>query len=192
MLLGEISPGGVGSGLYGMLVIAVLAVFLSGLMVGRTPEFLGKKIGAREIKLAALYVLVMPALVLVGVGLSLATQAGQSAIQDPGAHGLSEVLYAWASASNNNGSAFAGLGVNTPFYNVGLGIAMLLGRLLPIVLVLALAGSFARQGRAPATSGTLPTAGPLFVGLLVGTAVVLSGLTFLPALALGPIAEALS
>jgi K+-transporting ATPase ATPase A chain len=191
MMLGEVSPGGVGSGLYGMLVVAVVAVFLAGLMVGRTPEYLGKKIGRREMTCAALYVLAMPTVLLVGAAIAAVTPAGLAGLQDSGSHGLSEILYAFASASNNNGSAFAGLTVSTPFYNTALGLAMLVGRFVPIVLVLALAGSLASQRHVPAGPGTLPTTGPLFVTLLAGVVVVVAGLTFLPALMLGPIAEAL-
>ncbi|PZG18452.1 potassium-transporting ATPase subunit KdpA [Nonomuraea aridisoli] len=191
MLLGEVAPGGVGSGLYGMLVLAVITVFVAGLMVGRTPEYLGKKIGAREIKLASAYFLVMPVLVLVGTGLAMATSNGRTAMLNSGPHGLSEVLYAYTSASNNNGSAFAGLSVNTPFFNTTLGLCMLFGRFVPIVLVLALAGSLAGQGPVPASAGTLPTYRPQFVGMLVGVTVILVALTFLPALALGPLAEGL-
>ncbi|UGQ11655.1 potassium-transporting ATPase subunit KdpA [Yinghuangia sp. ASG 101] len=191
MVLGEISPGGVGSGLYGMLVIAVLAVFLAGLMVGRTPEYLGKKIRQREITCVALYVLAMPLAVLVGTALALGFPGPREAILNPGPHGLSEVLYAFASTGNNNGSAFAGLGTNTAFYNTALGLAMLIGRFLPMVFVLALAGSLARQRPVPPGPGTLPTHKPLFVGLLIGVAVLVAGLAFFPALALGPIAEGL-
>ncbi|CAG7844334.1 Potassium-transporting ATPase potassium-binding subunit [Pseudoclavibacter triregionum] len=192
MLLGEISPGGVGTGLYGMLIVAILAVFIAGLMVGRTPEYLGKKIGPRQIKLAAIYLLTMPALVLLGTGIALAIPEARESILNPGPHGLTEVLYAFTSGSNNNGSAFAGLNANTMFYNVGIALAMLFGRFVPIAAALALAGSFAEQGRMPATAGTLPTHTPLFSGLMVGVALLVSALTFLPALALGPIAEALS
>ncbi|MGW8377239.1 potassium-transporting ATPase subunit KdpA [Streptomyces sp. ODS28] len=192
MMLGEIAPGGVGSGLYGMLVMAVIAVFLAGLMVGRTPEFLGKKIGTREIKLAACYILVTPALVLGGTALAMALPYGKEAMTNTGAHGFSEVLYAYASAANNNGSAFAGLSADTSFFNTTLGIAMLLGRFLPMVFVLALAGSLARQAPVPATAGTLRTEKPLFAGLLVGAILIITGLTFFPALALGPLAEGLS
>ena len=169
MMLGEVTPGGVGAGLYGMLVLAVLAVFLAGLMVGRTPEYLRKKIRAREIKLVALYVLVTPTLLLTGAAIAMATETGRSSIFNPGAHGLSEVLYAFASASNNNGSAFAGLAANTDFYNIGLAVCMFLGRFLPIALALALAGSLARQPHTPVTEGTLPTHRALFVTLLGGT-----------------------
>ncbi|MBB2910682.1 K+-transporting ATPase ATPase A chain [Streptosporangium becharense] len=189
MLLGEVAPGGVGAGLYGMLILAVITVFVAGLMVGRTPEYLGKKIGAREIKLASLYLLVTPALVLVGTAVAMATETGRAAMLNTGPHGLSEILYAYASASNNNGSAFAGVSVNTPFHNTTLGLCMVFGRFLPIVLVLALAGSLARQTPVPASAGTLPTHRPQFVGLVVGVTVILVALTFLPALALGPLAE---
>ncbi|MEP7764367.1 potassium-transporting ATPase subunit KdpA [Sanguibacter sp. 25GB23B1] len=192
MLLGEIAPGGVGSGLYGMLMVAILAVFVAGLMVGRTPEYLGKKIGQHEITLVAVYILTMPLLVLVGTAVAVSVPAGQAGIQELGPHGLSEVLYAVTSASNNNGSAFAGLTVSTPFYNTLLGIAMLVGRFVPIVLVLALAGRLASQTSSPTSAGTLPTHRPLFVGLLASVAVVVVGLTFVPVLSLGPIVESLS
>jgi K+-transporting ATPase ATPase A chain len=192
MLLGEISPGGTGSGLYGMLVLAIVAVFIAGLMVGRTPEYLGKKIGRREITLVALYVLATPAIVLLGTAVAIATPAGRAGILNSGAHGLSEVLYAVTSAANNNGSAFAGLSVATPFYNTLLGLAMLLGRFVPMALVLALAGRFATQTTVPPSAGTLPTHRPLFVGLLLAVVLVVVGLTYIPVLALGPIAEALS
>ena len=197
MMLGEVAPGGVGAGLYGLLVIAVLAVFLAGLMVGRTPEYLGKKIGAREIKLAGLYILVTPALVLIGTALSFAIPAVRNdvtstSIWNPGLHGFSEVLYAFTSAANNNGSAFAGLTANTPWLNTALGVAMFLGRFLPIVFVLALAGSLAARDRVPATAGTLPTHRPLFVGLTIGTVLLVSALTYFPVLALGPLAEGLN
>jgi len=191
MMLGEVAPGGVGSGLYGMLVLAILTVFVAGLMVGRTPEYLGKKISAREIKLASLYFLITPFLVLVGTALAMASPERRDAMLNTGTHGFSEVLYAFTSASNNNGSAFAGLTVNTGWYDVVLGLCMLLGRFLPVVLVLALAGSLARQTPAPASAGTMPTHTPLFVSMLIGVTVVLVALTFLPALALGPLAEGL-
>ena len=190
MMLGEVAPGGVGSGLYGLLVIAVLTVFVAGLMVGRTPEYLGKKIGAREIKFASLYFLATPVLVLIGTAAALATGNSSTAL-NVGPHGFSEVLYAFTSASNNNGSAFAGITVNTPWWNTALGLAMLLGRFVPIILVLGLAGSLARQQPVPAGAGTLPTHRPLFVGMVVGVLVILVALTFLPALALGPLAEGL-
>ncbi|RBM20861.1 potassium-transporting ATPase subunit KdpA [Streptomyces sp. PT12] len=192
MVLGEVAPGGVGSGLYGMLVLAVIAVFISGLMVGRTPEYLGKKLGAREIKLAALTILVTPALVLGGTAYAMANGDGEEAMTNVGAHGFSEVLYAYASASNNNGSAFAGFGADTEFFNTTLGLCMLLGRFLPMVFVLALAGSLAEQRRVPVTAGTLRTHQPLFAGMLVASTVVVAGLTFFPALSLGPLAEGLA
>lgn len=192
MGLGEVAPGGVGSGLYGMLVLAILTVFVAGLMVGRTPEYLRKKIQAREMKLASLYILAMPVAVLVGTGVAMALPGSRESILNPGPHGLSEVLYAFMSAGNNNGSAFAGLSVNTEFYNVALGLTMLALRFVPIVLVLALAGSLARQQPVPATAGTLPTHRPLFIGMLTGVVVVVAGLTFFPVLALGPLAEGLS
>ncbi|MBK8077672.1 MAG: potassium-transporting ATPase subunit KdpA [Kineosporiaceae bacterium] len=192
MMLGEVSPGGVGSGLYGMLVIAVLAVFLAGLMVGRTPEYLGKKIGRREVTAVALYVLTMPAVVLVGAAVTAGVPALRTAsVQDAGPHGLSEVLYAYASAGNNNGSAFAGFGAATDYQNIALGLAMLIGRFVPMVLVLVLAGHLARQPQHPTTEGSLPTHTPIFVGLLGFVVVVVAGLTFFPALSLAPIAEAL-
>jgi K+-transporting ATPase ATPase A chain len=191
MQLGEVVFGGVGSGLYGMLVFAILAVFLAGLMVGRTPEYLGKKIEAREIKLAALVVLVPSAFVLLGTAASLLTAAGRAGIFNAGAHGFSEVLYALSSAANNNGSAFGGLGANSDWYNLILATAMWIGRFWVIVPVLALAGALARKTPVAPGPGTLPTHGPIFVTLLVGTVVLVGALTFLPALALGPIAEQL-
>ncbi|MFD0783450.1 potassium-transporting ATPase subunit KdpA [Micromonospora azadirachtae] len=190
MMLGEVAPGGVGSGLYGLLILAVITVFVAGLMVGRTPEYLGKKIGAREIKFASMYFLIMPALVLIGTAAAFATGNNTTAL-NVGPHGLSEVLYAFTSASNNNGSAFGGITVNTTWWDTALGLCMLLGRFLPIIFVLALAGSLARQQPVPASEGTLPTHRPLFVGMVVGVTVVLVALTFLPALALGPLAEGL-
>ena len=189
MQLGEVAPGGVGSGLYGMLVLAVITVFVAGLMVGRTPEYLGKKITPREIKLAATYFLVTPLVVLTGTAAAMALPGQRAGMLNTGPHGLSEVLYAFTSAANNNGSAFAGISVNTDWYNTALGLAMLLGRFLPIVVVLALAGSFARQGTTPESIGTLPTHRPQFVGLVAGVTLILVALTFLPALALGPLAE---
>ena len=191
MMLGEIAPGGVGSGLYGMLVLAILTVFVAGLMVGRTPEYLGKKVSAGEIKLASLYFLITPFLVLVGTAVAMASADLRASMLNTGTHGFSEVLYAFTSASNNNGSAFAGITVNTLWYDLALGVCMLLGRFLPIVFVLALAGRFAQQTPAPASAGTMPTHTPLFVGMLIGVTVVLVALTFLPALALGPLAEGL-
>lgn len=192
MMLGEIAPGGTGSGLYGMLIMAVIAVFLAGLMVGRTPEYLGKKIGAREMKLAACYILVTPALVLVFTAASLALPTPPHSMLNPGAHGFSEVLYAFTSAANNNGSAFAGLNANTDWFNTTTGLAMLLGRFLPMVFVLALAGSLAAQRPVPESAGTLRTEKPLFAGLLVGAILIITGLTYFPALALGPLAEGLA
>lgn len=196
MMLGEVAPGGVGSGLYGMLVLAIVAVFVGGLLVGRTPEYLGKRIGPKEITLASLYILVVPALVLGGTALSFAipgirADVESTSILNPGVHGMSEVLYAFTSAANNNGSAFAGLTANTPWFNTALGVAMLLGRFIPIVLVLALAGSFAAQERVPATVGTLPTHRPQFVGLLLAVTVIVTALTYFPVLTLGPLAEGL-
>ncbi|MFE6228396.1 potassium-transporting ATPase subunit KdpA [Streptomyces sp. NPDC057854] len=192
MQLGEIAPGGVGSGLYGMLVMAVIAVFLAGLMVGRTPEYLGKKIGTREITYAACYLLVTPALVLGFTAASLALDTPAHSMTNSGAHGFSEILYAYTSGANNNGSAFAGLNADTPWFNTTIGIAMLLGRFLPMVFVLALAGSLAGQTPVPETAGTLRTEKPLFSGLLVGTIAIVTGLTYFPALALGPLAEGLA
>jgi K+-transporting ATPase ATPase A chain len=196
MMLGEIAPGGIGAGLYGMLVIAIITVFIAGLLVGRTPEYLGKKLGPREIKLASLYILATPTLVLAGTALSFAIPAVRADVEstsiwNPGLHGFSEVLYAFTSAANNNGSAFAGLTANTPWFNTALGVAMLLGRFVPIVFVLALAGSLASQGKVPVTAGTLPTHRPQFVGLLVGVVVIVVALTYFPVLALGPLAEGL-
>ncbi|MFB7129980.1 potassium-transporting ATPase subunit KdpA [Kitasatospora xanthocidica] len=192
MMLGEIAPGGVGSGLYGMLVLAVIAVFVAGLMVGRTPEYLGKKLGGREMKFASLYILTTPTIVLVGTGVAMALPGERAGMLNSGAHGFSEVLYAFTSAANNNGSAFGGITVNTDWYDTALGLAMIFGRLLPIVFVLALSGSLAQQQPVPATPGTLPTHKPLFVGLLSGVILIVVGLTYFPALALGPIAEGLS
>jgi K+-transporting ATPase ATPase A chain len=192
MMLGEVAPGGTGSGLYGMLVLAVVTVFIAGLMVGRTPEYVGKKIGSREIKFASLYFLTTPALVLVGTGAAMSLSSARASMLNTGPHGLSEVLYAYTSAANNNGSAFAGISVNTPWYNTTLGLAMLFGRFLPIVLVLGLAGSLAKQRPVPASAGTLRTYQPLFVGMLAGVTLILVALTYLPALALGPLAEGLS
>ncbi|MFC9394583.1 potassium-transporting ATPase subunit KdpA [Streptomyces sp. NPDC057027] len=192
MQLGEIAPGGVGSGLYGMLIMAIIAVFIAGLMVGRTPEYLGKKIGTREIKFAALYILVTPALVLCFTALAMALPTPAHSMTNSGAHGFSEILYAYTSGANNNGSAFAGLNADTQWFNSTIGIAMLLGRFLPMVFVLALAGSLAEQTPVPETAGTLRTEKPLFTGLLVGTIMIITGLTYFPALALGPLAEGLA
>ncbi|PJN28352.1 potassium-transporting ATPase subunit KdpA [Streptomyces sp. CB02613] len=192
MQLGEIAPGGVGSGLYGMLIMAVIAVFLAGLMVGRTPEYLGKKIGTRQIKLAACYILVTPVLVLGFTAAALALPTPADSMTNSGAHGFSEILYAYTSGANNNGSAFAGLGADTQWFNTTIGIAMLLGRFVPMVFVLALAGSLAEQRPVPETAGTLRTDKPLYAGLLVGTILIITGLTYFPALALGPLAEGLA
>ncbi|MFI8403792.1 potassium-transporting ATPase subunit KdpA [Streptomyces sp. NPDC085463] len=192
MQLGEIAPGGVGSGLYGMLVMAIIAVFLAGLMVGRTPEYLGKKIGTREIKFAACYILITPALVLCFTAASFVLDTPAHSMTNSGAHGFSEILYAYTSGANNNGSAFAGLNADTQWFNTTLGIAMLLGRFLPMVFVLALAGSLAEQKPVPETVGTLRTEKPLFTGLLIGTIMIVAGLTYFPALALGPLAEGLA
>ncbi|NED93143.1 potassium-transporting ATPase subunit KdpA [Streptomyces sp. SID11233] len=192
MQLGEIAPGGTGSGLYGMLIMAVIAVFIAGLMVGRTPEYLGKKIGTREIKLAACYILVTPALVLCFTAAAMALPTPGDSMTNTGAHGFSEILYAYTSGANNNGSAFAGLAADTPWFNTTIGLAMLLGRFLPMVFVLALAGSFAEQRPVPVTAGTLGTHRPLFSGLLAATVMIVAGLTYFPALALGPLAEGLA
>ncbi|TRW82740.1 potassium-transporting ATPase subunit KdpA [Mycolicibacterium sp. 018/SC-01/001] len=189
MQLGEVAPGGVGSGLYGMLILAVITVFVAGLMVGRTPEYLGKKITPREIKLAATYFLITPLIVLTGTAAAMALPGQRAGMLNTGPHGLSEVLYAFTSAGNNNGSAFAGISVNTEWYNTALGLAMVFGRFLPIIVALALAASFARQGKTPESIGTLPTHRPQFVGMVVGVTLILVALTFLPALALGPLAE---
>ena len=196
MMLGEVAPGGVGTGLYGILVLSIIAVFIAGLLVGRTPEYLGKKISTTQIKLASLSILITPALVLIGTALSFAIPAVRADVEgtsiwNPGVHGLTEVLYAFTSAANNNGSAFAGLTANTDWFNAALGVAMLLGRFLPIILVLALAGSLAKQDHVPATAGTLPTHKPLFVGLTAGVIILVTALTYFPVLALGPLAEGL-
>ncbi len=189
MQLGEVAPGGVGSGLYGMLILAVITVFVAGLMVGRTPEYLGKKINPREIKLAASFFLVTPMIALIGTAIAMALPGERAGMLNTGPHGLSEILYAFTSAANNNGSAFAGLGADTNWYNTALGLAMIFGRFLPILLVLALAGSLAKQGHAPESAGTLPTHRPQFVGMVAGVTLILVALTFLPMLALGPLAE---
>jgi len=189
MQLGEVAPGGVGSGLYGMLVLAIITVFVAGLMVGRTPEYLGKKITPREIKLAATYFLITPLIVLTGTAAAMAMPGQRAGMLNSGPHGLSEVLYAFTSAGNNNGSAFAGISVNTEWYNTALGLAMAFGRFLPIIFVLALAGSLAGQGKTPESIGTLPTHRPQFVGMVAGVTLILVALTFLPMLALGPLAE---
>ncbi|MDF1484933.1 potassium-transporting ATPase subunit KdpA [Ramlibacter sp. H39-3-26] len=189
MQLGEVVFGGVGAGLYGMLVFAILAVFIAGLMIGRTPEYLGKKIGVYEMKLVSIAILVTPVLVLLGTAVAVMAEAGRVGVANPGAHGFSEILYALTSAANNNGSAFAGLSANTPFYNALLAAAMWLGRFAVIVPVLAIAGALAGQQRLPVTAGTLPTHGPLFVALLIGTVLLVGLLNYVPALALGPAVE---
>jgi K+-transporting ATPase ATPase A chain len=189
MQLGEVAPGGTGSGLYGMLILAVITVFVAGLMVGRTPEYLGKKITPREMKLASVYFLITPLIVLTGSAIAMALPGERAGMLNSGPHGLSEVLYAFTSAANNNGSAFAGITVNTDWYNTALGLAMVFGRFLPMVFVLALAGSLAKQGHTPESAGTLPTHRPQFVGMVAGVTVILVALTFLPMLALGPLAE---
>ncbi|HFU1220612.1 TPA: potassium-transporting ATPase subunit KdpA [Citrobacter amalonaticus] len=192
MQIGEVVFGGVGSGLYGMLLFVLLAVFIAGLMIGRTPEYLGKKIDVREMKMTALAILVTPALVLLGTALAMMTDAGRSAMLNPGPHGFSEVLYAVSSAANNNGSAFAGLSANTPFWNCLLAFCMFVGRFGVIIPVMAIAGSLVAKKSQPASPGTLATHGALFVGLLIGTVLLVGALTFIPALALGPVAEHLS
>jgi K+-transporting ATPase ATPase A chain len=189
MQLGEVAPGGVGSGLYGILILAIITVFVAGLMVGRTPEYLGKKITPREIKLAATCFLITPLIVLTGTAIAMAMPGQRAGMLNTGPHGLSEVLYAFTSAGNNNGSAFAGISVNTEWYNTALGLAMVFGRFLPIIFVLALAGSLAKQGKTPESVGTLPTHRPQFVGMVAGVTLILVALTFLPMLALGPLAE---
>jgi K+-transporting ATPase ATPase A chain len=191
MMLGEVAPGGTGSGLYGILILAVITVFVAGLMVGRTPEYLGKKLGGRELKFASLYLLTTPALVLTGAALAMALPGERAGMLNSGAHGFSEVLYAFTSAANNNGSAFAGISVNTVWYNTALGVVMLLGRFLPMIFVLGLAGALARQRPVPASAGTLPTHRILFVGMLTGVTIIVVALTYFPALALGPLAEGL-
>jgi len=192
MMLGEVVFGGVGAGLYGMLVFVILTVFIVGLMVGRTPEYLGKKIESRETKMATLAVLIPAATILVGAALAAVTKAGTASVLNPGPHGLSEILYAFSSAAGNNGSAFAGLNANTPFYNIAIGLAMLIGRFGVILPVLAIAGNMAAKGAVPPGPGTFETTGPLFVGLLAGTVLIVGALTFFPALALGPIVEHLA
>jgi K+-transporting ATPase ATPase A chain len=192
ILFGEISPGGVGTGIYGILVMAVIAMFLAGLMVGRTPEYLGKKLGKREVTTAAIAMLAMPTVVLLGTGAALMMPDTLGALTNTGAHGLSEVLYGYASTGNNNGSAFGGLTATSNWFQSSFGVAMALGRFIPIIAVLCLAGSLAAQKKVPETAGTLPTTGPLFAALLTGTVVLVAALTFIPALALGPIAEALA
>jgi K+-transporting ATPase ATPase A chain len=192
MQLGEVVFGGVGTGLYSMLIFAIVGVFIAGLMIGRTPEYLGKKIEAFEIKMSSIAILVMPFIVLTGTAVAVSVAAGKAGVANPGAHGFSEILYAFSSAGNNNGSAFAGLSANTPFYNIALGLVMWLGRYWPIVAVQAIAGSLAAKKRVPVTAGTMLTYGPTFVILLVGTVLLVGALTFVPALALGPIVEHLT
>jgi K+-transporting ATPase ATPase A chain len=189
MQLGELAPGGVGTGMYTILIFAILGVFIAGLMIGRTPEYLGKKIEAREMKLASIFILTTPFVVLIGTAIAVMTDAGVAGVANPGAHGFSEILYAFTSAGNNNGSAFGGLTVNTPFYNIALGITMWVGRFWPIVAALAIAGSLAGKKRIAVTEGTMPTHGPLFVILLIGTILLIGVLNYVPALALGPIVE---
>jgi K+-transporting ATPase ATPase A chain len=191
MMMGEVVPGGVGAGLYGILILAIITVFVGGLMVGRTPEYIGKKIRPIEMKYAALYILTMPTIVLFFAALSIALKVPRASILNPGPHGLTEIMYAFTSMTNNNGSAFAGLTTNTPWYNTTGGIAMLLGRFVPEIFALGLAGSLARQQSVPASVGTMPTHKPLFVGMVIGVIVIIVGLTFFPALALGPFAEGL-
>ncbi len=187
--LGELAPGGVGTGLYTILIFAILGVFIAGLMIGRTPEYLGKKIEATEMKLASIFILATPFIVLIGTAVAVALPAGRVGIANPGPHGFSEILYAFSSAANNNGSAFGGISANTPFYNIATGLAMWLGRFCPIVAALAIAGSLAMKKRVPVTEGTMPTHGPLFVALLIGSILLIGVLTYVPALALGPIVE---
>jgi len=187
--LGEVAFGGVGSGLYGMLIYALLGVFIAGLMIGRTPEYLGKKIEAFDMKMTSIAILATPVVVLIGTAIAVAAAAGKIGVANPGVHGFSEILYAFSSAGNNNGSAFAGLSANTPFYNTALGVAMWFGRFWVLVPVLAIAGSLAAKKRSPVTAGTMPTHGPLFIVLLIGSVLLIGALTYVPALALGPIAE---
>jgi len=191
MMMGEIAPGGTGSGLYGMLILAIVTVFIAGLMVGRTPEYLGKKIRPAEMKYAALYILATPAVALIATGIAIALPGERASMNNSGPHGLTEILYAFTSMANNNGSAFAGLNGNTAFFNITGSVVMLLGRFLPMIFVGALAGSLAKQKLTPACAGTLETHKPLFVGMLLGVALIVVGLTYFPALALGPFAEGL-
>jgi K+-transporting ATPase ATPase A chain len=192
MMLGEVSPGGAGSGLYGLLIVALLAVFLGGLMIGRTPEFMTKRLGAREMKLVSLSVLTSPIAVLVGTGMSIALPMGVKSMGNPGPHGLSELLYAFTSSVAGNGSGFAGFTGNTPWFNVALALAMIVGRYLPMIFVLTLAASLAAQRPGVVTAGTLPTRSPVFVCLVVGATLIVVGLEFVPALALGPLVEGVS
>jgi K+-transporting ATPase ATPase A chain len=192
MQLGEVVFGGVGTGLYSMLIFAIIGVFIAGLMIGRTPEYLGKKIEAFEMKMSSVAILVMPFIVLVGTAVAVSVAPGKAGVTNPGAHGFAEILYAFTSAANNNGSAFGGISANTVFYNTALGLVMWTGRYWPIVAVLAIAGSLAAKKRVPVTSGTMPTHGPTFVILLIGTVLLVGALTFVPALALGPVVEHLT
>ena len=189
MQLGEVVFGGTGTGLYSMLLFALIGVFIAGLMIGRTPEYLGKKIESFEMKMSSIAILVMPFIVLLGTAVAVSSAAGQAGVANPGAHGFSEVLYGFTSAGNNNGSAFAGLSANTPFFNTALGIVMWLGRFWPIAAVMAIAGSLAAKKRIPLTAGTMLTYGPTFIILLIGTVLLVGALTFVPALALGPVVE---
>ena len=189
MQLGELAPGGVGTGTYTILIFAILGVFIAGLMIGRTPEYLGKKIEAFQMKMASVFILTTPFVVLIGTAVAVMTSAGKAGVANPGAHGFSEILYAFTSAANNNGSCFCGLSANTVFYNVALGLAMFIGRFWPIVAALAIAGSLAAKKRVPVTQGTMPTHGPLFVALLIGSILLIGVLTYVPALALGPVVE---
>jgi K+-transporting ATPase ATPase A chain len=191
MMMGEVVPGGVGAGLYGILVLAVVTVFLGGLMVGRTPEYLGKKIRPAEMKYASLYILTTPAAVLIGAALSLGFPGPRTSILNAGPHGLTEIVYAFTSMANNNGSAFAGLATDTTWYNTAGGIVMLVARFAPMIFALGLAGSLARQQTVPESAGTMPTHRPLFVGMVIAVIIILVGLTYFPALALGPFAEGL-
>ena len=189
MQLGEVAPGGVGTGIYSILMFAILGVFIAGLMIGRTPEYLGKKIETLEMKLASVFILTTPFVVLIGTAVAVLTVAGKAGISNPGAHGFSEILYAYTSAGNNNGSAFGGLTASSVYYNVSIGLAMFIGRYWPIMAALAIAGSLAQKKRVPVTEGTMPTHGPLFVALLIGSVLLIGVLTYVPALALGPIVE---
>jgi potassium-transporting ATPase potassium-binding subunit len=187
--LGEVAPGGVGTGMYSILMFAILGVFIAGLMIGRTPEYIGKKIEALEMKLASIFILTTPFVVLIGTAIAVSTAAGKAGVANPGAHGFSEILYAYSSVANNNGSAFAGLSANTVFYNVSTGLAMFIARFWPIVAALGIAGSLAAKKRVPVTDGTMPTHGPLFIALLIGSILLIGVLTYVPALALGPVVE---
>jgi len=189
MQLGEVAPGGVGTGVYSILIFAILGVFIAGLMIGRTPEYLGKKIEAFEMKMASVFILTTPFAVLIGTAVAAMTIAGKAGVGNPGAHGFSEILYAFTSAANNNGSSFGGLTASTVFYNVATALAMFIGRFWPIMAALAIAGSLAAKKRVPVTEGTMPTHGPLFVILLIGSILLIGVLTYVPALALGPVVE---